>query len=300
MLFNLFLGKNTLETARILVDVFVGRFGECWGTREDILKSLLPKGRASTWGDLDKRINVFAKRFYQANMEKDKEQGEEWNDEQNDKRNDELSEKIKFLDEIRFVLQDLPRRQDYKLPEGKEEYPTSKETAFHFVCCSLCWRSVVRLPLEKKTPLCHIHDLPSSSPAYRRRARMRAQVEVTKLRLVKALPSLFELRRGQGVELKNYLLDLCLSPASPLPYLVGYLQALSCTTLLLPLQTEKDILQALEYPIYFDKITARTKEAWDCYFDDRSQHFRLNYVRLLTAEAWLEVEAKSQHGGKRR
>ena len=165
---QLFIGKNTLEVARILADVFVSRFGECWGNREDILKALLPKGRASTWSELDKQINVFGKKLYGKHNEPA----------------EENSPEIGLLDEVRFILQDLPQRQDYKLPEGKEEYPP-EEAGFHFVLCSLCWRSVVRRPLEKRTPLCHTHDLPSSSPAYRRRARMKPQVEVARLRIEK-------------------------------------------------------------------------------------------------------------------
>jgi hypothetical protein len=45
-----FLGKNTLETARILAEMFAIRFGVSFGTREEILRHLLPKGRAGTWG----------------------------------------------------------------------------------------------------------------------------------------------------------------------------------------------------------------------------------------------------------
>jgi hypothetical protein len=128
---------------------------------------------------------------------------------------------------------------------------------------------------------------------------MKGQVEEARLRLVKALPSLWELRQRQ-VDLTSYLQDLCLHLQGPLPYLASYLQSLSRPPLNLPLQTGREILQAIEYPVYFSKILPHIKEAWDCYLDDRSQHFELNYVKILTAEAWLEVDAKRQHGGKRR
>lgn len=283
-LHQFFIGKNTLETARILAEMFTARFGKQWGTREDILLSLLPGGRANTWGDLDKRITIFAKKFY----ERDK------------GRNEEHSEQIVFLDKIRFTLQGLPQRQDYSLPEGKEDYPTPLEAAYHFVTCALCWRTVARQPLEKKTPLCHVHDLPSSSPAYRRRARMKPQVDVIRLRLVKALPTLWELRRDKNVNLQSYLQGLCLGLDSPLPHLVQYLRSLGRPPLALPLRTGRDILNALEYPVYLHKLPLRVREAWDCFLDDRSQHFKLNYIQILTAEAWLQADVERQHGGKRR
>jgi hypothetical protein len=203
----------------------------------------------------------------------------------------------------------LPQRQEYQPLEDKADYPSPLESAFHFVLCSLCWRAVARRPLEKRTPLCHSHDLPSSNPEYRRRARLRGRVEMVRVRLVKALPSLWSVRRGavergevrsgDKVDLDGYLCHLCLAPDSPLPYLVRYLHSLSRPPLSLPLETAKDVLNALEYPVY-PKLPPHVRETWDCYLEDRSRHFRLNYVKLLTAEAWLETGAQHPHGGKRR
>lgn len=269
-----FNGKNTLEVAHIFAQIFTHHFSENWGTTEEITQHLQPKGKISTWSNLDKYINVFCKQFYQ---------------------DYELhNDKIQLIDEIRFTIQDLPQRLKYKLPDTKEEYKTPQETAEHFTLCSLCWRSVPRRPLEKKTPLCHIHDLPCSNSDYRRRARMKNQVELIKLRLTKSLPTLWELKRSKH-NLNEYLKDLCLNPNSPLPYLTSYLNSLN-----LPLTTEKEILQALEYPVFYHKVQPSIQEAWDFYLEDRSKHFKLNYVKLLTAEAWLQTDAEKKHGGKRR
>lgn len=277
---KLFAGKNTLELARILADVFVARFGEHRGGKGEILKCLLPKGRAGSWSDLDRHITSFCKQFHLDH-----------------ERHTEI---IQFLDELRFVIEALPQRQDYKPPEDKEEYPTPKEAAYHFVMCSLCWRAVARRPLEKKTPLCHIHDLPSTQSEYRRRARMRRLVEERKLELVKSLPSLWELRRQHGRDLEKYLQGLCLGSHSSLPYLASYLQSLGKAPACLSLQTKRDIVEALEYPVYLHKLSPHIQEAWGCYFADRATYFKLLYVKLLTAEAWLAEDAKRQHGGKRR
>jgi hypothetical protein len=101
---QLFIGRNTLEVARILADGFVVRFGEHWGTQGEILRGLLPRGRACTWGELDKQINVFCKRFYL--------------------KHEEHAEVIQFLDEVRFVIQDLPQRQEYQPSADKADYPS--------------------------------------------------------------------------------------------------------------------------------------------------------------------------------
>jgi hypothetical protein len=129
---------------------------------------------------------------------------------------------------------------------------------------------------------------------------LKAQVEQVKLQFVKSLPSLWELRLEQKINLNAYLLDLCLNPDSPLPYLARYLQSLTQPPHNLPLLTPKDILQALEHPVYFHKLPQHTKDAWNCYLDDRTRHFRLNYIKMLTAEAWLQTDANHRHGGKRR
>ena len=224
---------------------------------------------------LDRNMNHFCKQFY-----------ENWQEHQ---------DKIEFFDKVRNALEALPMRQDYKLPEKRAEYPTSEEAAAHFATCSLCWHSVYRRPLEKKTPLCHLHDMPSNLPEYRKRARIKKQTEVIRLSLLKSLPPLALVKQVQGAELNAYLLSLCLNPSGSLAYLAKYLHSLS-----MPLSSGKEILQALEHPIYFKRISSLEAAAWEYHFEDKGKHFKLNYIKILTAEAWLKAETEHTHGGKRR
>jgi hypothetical protein len=278
-LFKQFQCKNTLEIARILALEFVNLFGNECGTQEQITNRLLPAGRAATYANLDRNINVFCKQFYS--------------------ERDQHADKIEFLDQARFALQALPQKQDYKLPEHKSDYHTPQDLAEHFTFCSLCWRAVARHPLEKKTPLCHLHDLPSQAPEYRRRARLKKEVEALKLQLLETLPPLgavkAELKLKGQTDLTDYLQNLCLAPDSPLIFLSKYLHSLN-----LPLDSPQDILQALEHPIYRDKLPPLMTEAWNFHFDDLGKHFKLAYLKLITAEAWLRTDAEHQHGGKRR
>jgi hypothetical protein len=274
-----FQGKNTLEIARILALEFVSRYGEECGTQEQIINYLLPAGRAATYANLDRNINMFCEQFY---FERD-----------------QHADKIEFLDQARFALQALPQKLDYKLPENKTDYPTPQDIAEHFTFCSLCWRAVARRPLEKKTPLCHLHDLPSQAPEYRKRFRLKKEVEIIQLQLLETLPPLgvvkTELKLKGQTNLTDYLQDLCLSSSSPLIFLVQYLRSLN-----LPLDCPQDILQALEHPIYQNKLSPLMTEAWNFHITDKSEHFKFAYIKLITAEAWLRAEAKNKHGGKRR
>ena len=45
-------------------------------------------------------------------------------------------------------------------------------------------------------------------------------------------------------------------------------------------QQLEDIMKALEYPVYFDKLSDLMKDAWQFHFDDLGAYFELNYDRL--------------------
>lgn len=266
-------GKNTIEAARILSEEFVRLFGNEWGNVAQLFGKFLPRGKASTWEMFDRNINLFCRQFYSTQ--------------------EDNQEQLNFLDEVRFLITSLPKKHDYKLPEQKQDYPSPQVAAHHFATCSLCWRAVPRKPLEKKTPLCTLHDIPSNAPEYRKRLRMKKRVEQTKLQLTKSLPPLFPLKET-GVELNLYIQNLCLSLQSPLSHLVAYLSALNIT-----LGSGEDILRAIEHTPYQGKLTNFLALTWAYYFEDRGEHFRLNYTKILAAEAWLRVEEDCKHGGKR-
>lgn len=266
-------GKNTIEAALILALEFVCRFGEDWGTVADLTSHLMPRGRANTWPMLDRNINFFCRYFYDT-----------W---------ETNEDKIVFFDEVRFILQSLPMRRDYKTDLEKYKITKPEAAAEYFSLCSLCWRSVFRLPLEKKTPLCHLHDLPSTYPEYRKRMRLKKHVQTLKYALLKSQPPL-NLAKDLKTEPNDYVLSLCTKEDSPFPYLAKYLRSLS-----LPLNSNKEILQALEHPIYLNRVPSMEAQAWEYYIEDKAEHFKENFLKLITAEAWLRAEAEHKHGGKR-
>ena len=198
-------GKNTLELAHLLAQEFTGSFGEGWGTKEEIIGTLVPRGKAPSWTMLDRNINVFCRQFYETREENE--------------------DKINFFDRIRFELYELPMKLKYKTREREETSLTPEKLAENFTTCSLCWRSILQKPREKRTALCHLHDIPSSYPEYRRRSRMKKQVEDIRLKLLKSLPALTKLKLEEGINLDEYVESLCLSEQSPLTHLTKYLQS---------------------------------------------------------------------------
>lgn len=280
------IGKNTLESARILANEFVKRFGSEYGSVSSLMDALLPKGRACSWSMLDRNISIFCKQFYAWQNNKDSEESNDWERDR---------EKLEFLDKVRFLLGELPHKRDYKLNPDKAIFLSPEHAAEHFVTCSLCWRSVLKHPLEKTTPLCHTHDLPSTHSEYRKRQRLKKYIESIRQELLNTLPPLTQIKLKLRLNLNSYVHSLCTCSDTPLPHLYKYLQSLG-----MPLTTGKDILYALESPIAFNRLSKFTTETWEYYLNDRGEHIRLTYTQLLTAEAWLRVESEHTHGGKRR
>lgn len=286
------LGKNTLQAGRIIAQEFVKRFDERDGTAQEIAQKLIPACKAPTWGNLHGNITLFCKRFH-AKWEVVVHIGD--GEELvlgNVRRNDE--ERLEYFNRVRDVLYSLPRHGDYKPSERKAEYRTAPDIAHNFVPCFLCWRSVARRPREKKTPLCHSHDLPSTHPEYRRRKRLRIRMMVIQQDLKNTVKTVAWVRQNTKIHPRDFFASMCISPNGYFPHLVQYLASLD-----MPLRQLEDIMKALEYPVYFDKLSDLMKDAWQFHFDDLGAYFELNYDRLIRAEAWLQAEAEYKHGGKR-
>lgn len=150
-------GRNTRQAARIIAEEFVARFGTISGTVDLLTKLLSTPGRAGTWAELEGRILAICKNNKDI-----------WEITHQDENRLDLDEEL-FFYRVIDVIDALPKRLDYKTPEKKAGCDDPKEIAEGFVTCDLCWRSVPKLAHTKKIHLCHLHDIPSSSPEYRRR-----------------------------------------------------------------------------------------------------------------------------------
>ena len=151
------LGKNTIQAARIIAEEFVARFGEISGTVDLLTRRLLPSDGGKTWSNLRERIFLICRA--------DKSQ---WEIAHLDENLLDPEEELFFL-RVYDVIDALPKRRDYKVSEEKIYSGRPKDIADSFVTCELCWRSVPKLVHTKKIHLCHLHDIPSTSPEYRRR-----------------------------------------------------------------------------------------------------------------------------------
>jgi hypothetical protein len=278
-------GQNTQQAARIIAEEFVARFGGISGTVDLLTKRLSPPGRAGKWGELEERMS---KLCWIDNFE--------WSTKQPDNQPDVPEEEC-FLLRAMNVISALPKELDYRPAEKKSgkkiDYGAPRDIADNFVVCDLCWRSVPKLNRRKKIHLCHVHDMPSTSPEYRRQNVLQKYVAdiVKQLRIYVLDPFTAE---RDGYHPAGYVWALCVDKNSPLPYLVNYLQSLN-----MPLDSVENVVRALEHPVYLDKVDEQVRRAWEFYFEDRGAYLERHYPRVLLAEAWLRADAEHRHGGKR-
>jgi hypothetical protein len=251
-----------------------------------LTKRLSSPGRAGKWGELEKRMS---KLCWFDNFE--------WSTRQPDNQPDVPEEEWFFL-RVMNVISALPKELDYRPAENKDgkkiDYDTPREIADNFVMCGLCWRSVPKLNRRKKIHLCHLHDMPSTSPEYRRQKALQKYAAdiVNKLRISVLNPRTAEY--DMGYHPAGYVWMLCVDKNSPLPHLVKYLQLLN-----MPLDSLENVVRALEHPVCLDKFEESIRQAWEFYFEDRGAYLEKHFTRVLLAEAWLRANAEHQHGGKR-
>ena len=286
------IGKNSIQAVKIIAAEFERRFAGKGRTAQDIIKALSPRGKAVSWVWLDVHITDLCRRFsHMADMleRQRKFLGEGWED-----MPEVQHRQIDFFDKVRLILRSLPRRKDYKLPEEATDYSTPNDKARNFAICFLCWRSVPRTRQEKKTPLCYVHDMMSTSQEYRRRKNMRKRMLEILAELEISIPTPAWVRENSKLHPRDFYLREIRVLNGHFPALAEYLYELNPRV-----QSPDDLIRALEHPIPFAKLTETEKAAWEFHFGDFGAYFELNYERMLRAEAWLRVEAEYKHGGKR-
>ena len=202
-----------------------------------------------------------------------------------------------FLLRVKDVIDALPKKSIYKVAENISgntvSYGTPKSIAEKFVTCDLCWRSVPKRIHSKKIHLCHVHDVSSTLPVRRRQKSLQKYIADIVIQLKSRVMNPFTAAR-KGYHPAGYVWALCVDKNSPLPHLVNYLKSLN-----MPLDSGENVLRALEYPLYLDKLDVLGRQAWEFYFEDRAAYLERHYARVLLAEAWLQADADRKHGGKR-
>ena len=287
------IGKNSVQAVKIIAAEFERRFEGKGRTAKDIIRALAPRGKAVSWIALDKNITDLCQGFSQmADMleRQRKFLGEGWED-----MPEVQHRQIAFFDKVRLILRSLPRKKDYKLPEEFTDYSTASDKARGFETCFLCWRSVPRTRQEKKTPLCYVHDIMSTSKEYRRRKNMRKRMLEILSELEVDIPNPADVRKENKLHPRDFYLREIRVLNGHFPALAEYLYELNPRV-----ETPDDLVRALEHPSPFDKLTDTEKAAWNFHFEDFGAYFELNYERILLAEAWLRAEAEYKHGGVRK
>lgn len=287
------LGKNTLQAVKIIVEEFVRRFGNKYGTVKSVEKIFLPRGRAISWGDLDGRICMFCKSYIETfgtiefNADGTVQCVENFQS--------IIRPQLDYFESLRYVLRSLSPTYDYDIPEHKEEFKSPEEIALNFKQCFLCWRSAPRKPCERKTPLCHVHKgLSSTDKEYRRRKRMRTLMLTIKeqLRYGELTPDRFN--QIAQANMQSFFGGQRISSSRIFPMLAQHLISTK-----IRITTCESLIIAIEHPLSLNGLSDIMKEAWQFHFEDRAAYFENNYDWLLTMEAWLHAEAQYKHGGRR-
>jgi len=138
--------------------------------------------------------------------------------------------------------------------------------------------------------LCHLHDIQSTSPEYRRRKHLKRFIGDIVALLKKAIKPPHEVKCHPAW----YVRALCVSEDSYLHYLPKHLKSLK-----MPLTPVENLVRALEHPVYLEKLDKPVRQAWEFYFEDRGAYLEHHFTRVLLAEAWLWADAYHKHGGKR-
>lgn len=262
-------GQNTIQAVKIIAAEFERRFAGKGGLAKDAIQMLQPEGKAVSWTRLDAHICLLCKRFYSiANiLEKQRkfltEEGKDMLEMQ--------YRYIDFFDKVRFILYSLPRRKDYKLPEEAKDYSTASDKAGGFKTCFLCWRSVPRTKKEKRTALCYVHDMPSTSKEYRRRKNMRKQMLKIFAELEAIVPTLADIRQKHALHPRDFYLRELRIWNDYFPALAKHLRKVNPYAANSP----DDLMRALEHPIPFNKLTDMEKMAWEFHFKDFGAYFEL-------------------------
>ncbi|MFU2210122.1 hypothetical protein [Solidesulfovibrio sp. C21] len=287
------MGKNTVLASKAIAEAIVLNFGEIAGDAGSIEGVLLPKGRSTTWEDMDYSLVVLAKKHCP-----------KWDPVEKISDGENLMECfinnhtfrfLEFIDNIRFLIEKQPHRKSYGnvFSDGDESAPRYK--IHHHLTCQLCWRAIPWRQYGNNKCLCRDHDLPSRHGEYRRRIRMIQRVYEVKRELRSIVPTPVEIRQKKIFNQNNFYLNMCLDKMGYFPFVAQRLLSLG-----LPLESSEDVLRALEYSDKHPRVSSVEIEAWDAYFADFGAHFWLNYPKLLLAEAWLRVDEEFKHGGSRR
>jgi hypothetical protein len=268
-LYERLLGKNTFLAAKVIADEYVARFGQNDGSVKEMMQAFVPNNRFNSWEDLDLNITSFCKSFtlrLESHIDKYK--------------------NIVFIDNIRFLLRELPHQKDYA--QEKEIY--------EFVPCSFCWRHVPCKTTQKRRSLCDEHvKLKKWEPEYRRRKRLIERVTGIWLHIIKTVPGVKWVRNNMEINPQDFYLNMCVEKKGYLPHLAKHLASLQMS-----INSPKDVILALEHGVRLDTMLPAMRQAWEDHVDFLAKNFDYKYIwTIFRAEAWLQANAECKPRGRK-
>lgn len=265
------LGKTPAQVRSIMIDEFIRRF--YLESHSDVIRDELPPQRS--WRTLDVAITHFA-----GEMESD--------------------EHLQFWDKMRYILEALPQRKDYR-----DKYQDDQKQRWNFATCKLCWRRVSHnsMRIRKTSCYCFKHNIPSTHSLYRRHSRLTRHLLAEQQPIVKKIMALVANCTSDD-EAHKLMLTHLTTPNDCLPRLVEYLNRVGHDG------TRESLLWAFHGPA--SEITeTRYREGLDQYiqyvldakdiFDPTQLTFIFSIDEMSRAEAWLtllESDGRRKDRGK--
>lgn len=257
------LGKTPGQIRNMMIDKFVQQFA--LEAQADQIMEVFPFQRS--WRDLDLAITQLASSM-------------------------EVEAHLQFWDRMRYVIEALPKRQDYgeKYQEGKS---TESRQRWNFGTCKLCWRRVSHnTTLIRKTACyCFKHNISATYSIYRRHSRLARQLLTEQQPVAKRIMALVADCPSEA-EAHKIMLDHLTTPNDCLPRLVEYLHRVGHNG------TPESLLWAFHGPEseikelrYKEGLVAYIRYALDAkdLLDPTQSTFIFSIDEMSRAEAWLTL-----------
>lgn len=244
-----------------------------------------------------------------------------------------------FIDSLRLIFTVLPKPKRYDLDrrikkEGEDATFSDHQIMMQELPCIHCWRMVYRYPSQNGKLLCETHDMPSTSNEYQKRQRMLSEANHYTAVLFNGLILLLKERTQKAkvylaykfsvlmcMQLPNVRKFLLSAFAENGAYSEAEFEQAVRDYLALPeenpfwgmppeqheeyMQSHKApgekliraIMDALDPPPR--KLHTQLANARELYVLCLTWNFSEYLFQLCRAEAWLEVEKNTKHGGRR-
>lgn len=266
------LGKTPAQIRDMMIEEFIRRFG--LDAYSDQIMEAFPSKRS--WRELDIAAAQFTSSM-------------------------EAEAHLRFWGRMRYVLEALPKRIDYR-ENYRAEHTAELKLSWDFSTCKHCWRRVSHNSglIRKTASYCFKHNIPATHSQYRRHGRLARQLLAEQRPVVKKIMALVG-ECSSEADAHKVMLGNLIAPNDCLPRLVGYLNNVGHNgtpeSLLWAFHGPESAITDMQYKEGLDVYIRYVLDAKDI-FDPTQPTFILSIDEMSRAEAWLTLLEQDRHRKK--